>query len=100
MWLVKLARQAQKDAQLVKGAGLDSKVGKLIAVIRCNPFETPPAFEALTGNLQGCYSRRITQQHRLVYEVIPGRIIEDEIEYEGALKVLRMWTHYEGLGRH
>ena len=62
-----------------------------------NPFITPPPYESLVGNLEGFYSRRINLQHRLVYEVYPEAITIDNVEYEGTVKVVRMWTHYDGI---
>lgn len=97
MWYVLLTKQAQKDAKRIKAAGLSEKVGNIIATVRQDPFARPPAYEALVGNLSGYYSRRISYQHRFVYEVIPNSVTIDKITYEGTVKVLRMWTHYEGV---
>ncbi len=85
-WSVVYTAQAQKDARKLARAGLRPRAEKLLAVLERNPFESPPAFEKLVGDLAGAYSRRINIQHRLVYEVL---------EKERAVKVLRMWTHYE-----
>lgn len=79
-------KQAQKDAQKLAAAGLKRKAKKLLAILRKNPFQNPPPYEKLTGDLAGAYSRRINIQHRLVYQVY---------EQEKTVKVLRMWTHYE-----
>lgn len=79
-------RQAKKDAKKLKGTPLAVKARELLELIRESPFADPPPFEALVGDLKGAYSRRINIQHRLVYEVI---------EAEKAIKVLRLWTHYE-----
>lgn len=95
MYSVKFTKQAAKDAKKLKSAGLDKKAKELVAVIGRDPFSYPPAFESLVGNLQGMYSRRINRQHRLVYEVIEGSYEEDGASYEGIVKVLSMWTHYE-----
>lgn len=95
MYSVKFTKQAAKDAKRLKSAGLDKKAKELVAVIGGDPFSYPPAFESLVGNLQGMYSRRINRQHRLVYEVIEGAYEEDGTSYEGIVKVLSMWTHYE-----
>lgn len=95
MYSVKFTKQAAKDAKKLKSAGLDKKAKELVAVIGGDPFSYPPAFESLVGNLQGMYSRRINRQHRLVYEVIEGAYEEDGTSYEGIVKVLSMWTHYE-----
>lgn len=80
------ARQAQKDARKLAASGLKPKAQELLAVLEINPFQNPPAFEKLVGDLQGAYSRRINIQHRLVYEVF---------EAERVVRVLRMWSHYE-----
>ncbi len=96
MWDVVFTRQAAKDAKKLKAAGLDKKAKSLIEVIRLDPFAKPPAYEPLVGNLSGLYSRRINLQHRLVYEVHPFSGAESH-EVEGVIKVVRMWTHYEGL---
>ena len=77
---------AQKDAKKIKRAGFKSKVEELLSIIKENPFQNPPSYEKLVGDLSGAYSRRINIQHRLVYQVIP----EEKI-----IKVIRMWTHYE-----
>ncbi|MFP4566923.1 MAG: Txe/YoeB family addiction module toxin [Spirochaetaceae bacterium] len=80
------AKQAQKDAKKLSAAGLRPKAEELLQRIAPDPYESPPRFEKLVGNLSGAISRRITIQHRLVYQVI---------EEEKTTKVLRMWTHYE-----
>ncbi len=85
-WELAYSRQAVKDAKKIKAAGLKSKAQELLAVLQVNPFQNPPPFEKLVGDLAGAYSRRINIQHRLVYEVFaPERVV----------RVLRMWTHYE-----
>lgn len=97
MWKVVFAKQAAKDAKRLKSAGLDKKAKALVEVVREDPFKTPPSFEGLIGSLAGLYSRRINLQHRFVYEVIEESFEDAGIAYEGTVKVLRMWTHYEGL---
>lgn len=97
MYLVKFTKHAAKDARKLKAAGLDKKAKSLIEIVRIDPFAKPPAYEALVGNYAGLFSRRVSLQHRFVYEVLKGPIVEDGIEYEGAVKVLRMWTHYDGI---
>lgn len=97
MWLVVFTKQAQKDAKQLKAAGLAGKAKALVAAVREDPFKVPPRFEALVGNLSGLYSRRISLQHRFVYEVIKEEIERDGALYEGAVKVVRMWTHYDGV---
>jgi Txe/YoeB family toxin of toxin-antitoxin system len=80
------SRQAQKDAKKLAASGLKSRVQELLNVLAADPFQSPPRFEQLVGDLAGCYSRRITIQHRLVYEAF---------EESRTVHVLRMWTHYE-----
>lgn len=85
-WELAYSKQALKDAKKVKAAGLKPKVEELLAILVQDPFQTPPTFEKLVGDLAGAYSRRINIHHRLVYEVF-GK--------ERVVRVLRMWTHYE-----
>ncbi len=85
-WRIVYTRQAQKDAKKIAAAGLRQKAEKLLEILSENPFQTPPPFEKLIGDLSGAYSRRITIQHRLVYQGL------QEIR---TVKVIRMWTHYE-----
>lgn len=85
-WTLVYAKPALKDAKKLAASGLKPKAQELLAVIAANPFQTPPAFEKLVGDLQGAYSRRINIQHRLVYEVF---------ENERVVRVLRMWSHYD-----
>lgn len=97
MFRIVYEKQAVKDIKNLKSAGLDNKAKELIEVIRINPFQTPPAYESLVGNLQGFYSRRINIQHRLVYQVYAEAITVDGVAYQGTIKIIRMWTHYDGL---
>jgi Txe/YoeB family toxin of toxin-antitoxin system len=85
-WKIVYTRQAQKDAKKIAAAGLKPKTEKLLEILALNPFQTPPPFEKLRGDLSGAYSRRINLQHRLVYQVL------EDIK---TIKVIRMWTHYE-----
>lgn len=85
-WEVIFTKQALKDYQLIKGAGLAPKVMALATLLNENPFQTPPPYEKLIGDLKGWYSRRINIQHRIVYSV------NQEMQQ---VKILRMWTHYE-----
>ncbi len=85
-WRVVFTKQAQKDARKLASAGLKDKAQLLLAVLAENPFQTPPTYEKLVGDLAGAYSRRINIQHRLVYQVLGD---------DRTVKVLRMWTHYE-----
>ena len=85
-WQLVFTKQAQKDARNLSSVGLKDKAQLLLAVVADNPFQTPPPYEKLVGDLAGAYSRRINIQHRIVYEVfIP----------EKTVRVSRMWTHYE-----
>ena len=86
VWQLVYTKQAQKDAKKLSSAGLRSKAEELLAVLEKNPFQNPPPFEKLVGDLAGAYSRRINIHHRLVYQVIKN---------EKVVKVIRMWTHYE-----
>ena len=97
MFRIVYEKQAAKDVKNLKAAGLDKKAKELIEIIRVNPFQTPPIYEGLVGNLQGFYSRRINIQHRLVYQVYLEPFTEDGIEYDGTVKIIRMWTHYDGM---
>jgi toxin YoeB len=85
-WRLAYTRQAQKDARKAAKAGLRPKIETLLAVLAQNPFQNPPPFKALVGDLAGATSRRINLQHRLVYQVYAA---------EKTVKILRMWTHYE-----
>lgn len=95
MYRIVYTKQAAKDAKKLKSCGLDKKAKELIEVMRINPFQNPPAYEKLVGNLEGYCSRRINIQHRMVFQVIEERHIHDDIEYRGYVKILRMWAHYE-----
>ena len=85
-WRLVYTRQAQRDAKKLAASGLRPKAEALLELLARNPFEDPPPFEKLLGDLSGAYSRRINIHHRLVYQVLP------EIK---TVKILRMWTHYE-----
>lgn len=85
-WELVFAKHAQKDAQKLVASGLKAKAQELLAIIKENPFQNPPPYEKLVGDLAGAYSRRINIQHRLVYEVLND---------QNVVKVLRMWSHYE-----
>ena len=85
-WRIVYTRQAQKDAKKIAAADLRQKAEKLLEILSENPLQIPPPFEKLVGDLSGAYSRRITIQHRLVYQVL------QEMK---TVKVIRMWTHYE-----
>jgi Txe/YoeB family toxin of toxin-antitoxin system len=85
-WVLVYTKQAQKDAKRLTSSTLRDKAQALLDIIQSNPFQTPPPYEKLVGDLEGAYSRRINIQHRLVYEVS---------EPQHTVKILRMWTHYE-----
>ena len=86
IWRVVYTRHAQKDAKKIAQSNLKKKTMELISLLEQDPFQNPPQFEKLIGDLEGAYSRRINIQHRLVYQVLTE---------EHTVKVLRMWTHYE-----
>jgi Txe/YoeB family toxin of toxin-antitoxin system len=85
-WTIVYTSHAKKDAKKLSTSGLRPKAEELLAILANNPFQNPPPYERLVGELKGAYSRRINIEHRLVYEVI---------ENIKTVKVLRMWTHYE-----
>ena len=85
-WEVVFAKQALKDAKKLVASGLKPRADELLGVLATNPLQNPPPFEKLVGDLAGAYSRRISIQHRMVYEVFTK---------ESTVRVLRMWTHYE-----
>ena len=85
-WQTVYTKQAQKDAKKISQLGLREKTELLLDILQKNPFQTPPPFEKLVGNLNGAYSRRINIQHRLVYQVFKDIKI---------IKVIRLWSHYE-----
>lgn len=85
-WQLFYTKQAQKDAKKLAASGLKDKASALLEVLAINPFQNPPPYEKLVGDLTGAYSRRINIQHRLVYQVL---------KEERAVKVLRLWTYYE-----
>jgi toxin YoeB len=85
-WTLYYTKQAQKDAKKLSVAGLRQKAEKLLSILEINPYQNPPQYEKLIGDLSGAISRRITIQHRLIYQVL---------EKEKAVKIIRMWTHYE-----
>jgi toxin YoeB len=86
MWKLYYTKQAKKDARKLASAGLKTKAQSLLNILEMNPFQNPPPYEKLVGDLSGAYSRRINIQHRLVYQVM---------EQEQQIKVIRLWTHYD-----
>lgn len=86
MWELRYTNQARKDAKKLASSGLKGKAQELLEIISNNPYQNPPPYEKLIGDLAGACSRRINIQHRLVYQII---------EQEKFVKILRMWSHYE-----
>lgn len=86
MYQIKYTKQAVKDIENIKRAGLAQKAQRLITIVKSNPFQNPPPYEKLTGDLKDMYSRRINIQHRFVYEVFEDKRI---------VKIIRLWKHYE-----
>lgn len=97
MYRIVFTKQSLKDLENLKKSGISNKAKMLVDVIRENPYQNPPRYEKLVGNLDGIFSRRINIQHRLVYQVYAESVVIDGVEYEGTVKVIRMWTHYDGL---
>ncbi len=85
-WSIVFTKQAQKDARKIASSNLKSQAQRLLDLIATDPFQNPPPYEKLVGDLAGAYSRRINIQHRLVYQIY---------EAKRTIKVIRMWTHYE-----
>ena len=86
MWKIKLTKNAIKDIPKLKSAGLWNKTKRILDILKNNPFQNPPSYEKLVGDLKGFYSRRINQQHRIVYKVFSDIVI---------VEIFAMWTHYE-----
>lgn len=97
MYIIRFSRQAGKDKRLLKEAGLDVKAKNLLDMVAQDPFQNPPPYERLVGNLNGYYSRRINIHHRLVYQVYHEPVAIGGAEYEGTIKVARMWSHYDAV---
>jgi Txe/YoeB family toxin of toxin-antitoxin system len=85
-WHLVFTKQAQKDARKLANSGLKPQASRILNILRKDPYQNPPSYEKLVGDLSGAYSRRINIQHRLVYQIL------DDIK---TVKVIRMWTHYE-----
>jgi toxin YoeB len=85
-WRLVFTKQAQKDGQKLASSGLKSKAESIIKILRENPYQVPPPYEKLVGDLAGACSRRTSIQHRLIYQVLND---------EKVVKIIRMWTHYE-----
>ena len=86
MYIIKYRKKCLKDIERLKSVGLADRAKKLINIIENNPYQNPPPYEKLMGDLNGAYSRRINIQHRLVYQIL---------EKEKTIKILSLWTHYE-----
>jgi len=85
-WKLVYSKTAQKDALKLTKSGLKDKALKILEILKTDPFQNPPSFEKLVGDLKGAYSRRINIQHRIIYQVL---------KKEKKVKIIRMWTHYE-----
>ncbi len=85
-WRLEFTKQAQKDARKIAASGLQDQAQRLLSILTTDPYQSPPLFEKLAGDLRGAYSRRINIQHRLVYQVLDD---------ERMVRILRMWSHYE-----
>jgi Txe/YoeB family toxin of toxin-antitoxin system len=85
-WELVYTKQAQKDAKKLSSSGLKNKAQKVLDIVKVNPYQNPPPYEKLIGDLAGAYSRRINIQHRVVYQIY---------EEEKVIKIIRLWTHYE-----
>lgn len=88
MYEIRFTKLAEKHKKLIKQAGLEERTRKLLSVIKADPYKNPPPYEALVGDLNGFYSRRINIQHRLVYQIY---------EKEKVVKIVSMWSHYEDI---
>ena len=88
MYKIVYSKQITRHITNLKACGLDKKAKALVDILKCSPFQSPPLYEKLTGNLDGLYSRRINIKHRLVYQVVK----DDTNEYEGIVRVISMWT--------
>lgn len=97
MYLVTLNKQAQKDFKKLKQAGLSKKAGQLVSIAEQNPFQSPPPYEGLVGNFTGLFSRRINLKHRFVYKVVEEPVTVDDIDYDGTVVIVSLWSHYESL---
>jgi Txe/YoeB family toxin of toxin-antitoxin system len=85
-WKLVFTKQAQKDAKKISQSGLTPQASRLLDILGEDPFQNPPPYEKLMGDLSGAYSRRISLQHRLIYQVLKD---------VHTVKIIRMWTHYE-----
>ena len=95
MYLLAFSKDAEKDKKRLREAGLDGNAKRLLLILSENPFQDPPPYEKLVGDLRGMYSRRINIQHRIVYQVFQLPTEQNGKACEGTVRILRMWTHYE-----
>ena len=95
MYRIVFEKQALKDLDKLKAANISSKAKALVDIVRENPYQNPPRYEKLVGNLDGLYSRRINIHHRLVYQVYNEPVFVGDVEYQGTVKIIRIWTHYD-----
>ena len=95
MYKIVFTKQSMKDLENLKRVGISQKAKVLVDIIREDPYQNPPRYEKLVGKLDGIISRRINIQHRLVYQVYQEPITENDMEYDGTIKIIRMWTHYD-----
>jgi len=95
MYKIVFTKQALKDLEKLKQANISHKAKALVDLIRDNPYQNPPRYEKLVGKLDGILSRRINIQHRLVYQVEEEIFVENGTSYQGRIKIIRMWTHYD-----
>lgn len=95
MYKIVFTKQALKDLENLKQANISNKAKVLVDLLRENPYQNPPRYEKLVGKLDGILSRRINIQHRLVYQVEEKSFVENETVYQGTIKIIRMWMHYE-----
>lgn len=95
MYKIVFTKQALKDLEKLKQVNISNKAKALVDLIRENPYQNPPRYEKLVGKLDGILSRRINIQHRLVYQVDESIFEENGTVYQGRIKIIRMWTHYD-----
>lgn len=95
MYKVVFTKQALKDLEKLKRSGISFKAKTLVDIIKKDPYQIPPRYEKLVGALDGLLSRRINIQHHLVYQVYEESFSENNVDYQGVIKIIRMWTHYE-----
>ena len=95
MYKIVFTKQSLKDLDRLKEANISAKAKALVDVIREAPYQNPPRYEKMVGKMDGIMSRRINIQHRLIYQVYEEPFAENEIKYQGIVKIIRMWTHYD-----